>query len=107
MSNNIVSGPVLVPDLWFGVWKVKGTGDAWICCEDLPEFFVLPDGTARIRLFSSSRERRDTWKVRFTGGQLLIVGDTPKMTYPALDVWLKKQIGAGRPHIGIEILEVA
>lgn len=107
MSSNIVSGPVLVLDWWLDVWTIKSTGDAWICCKDLPEFFVLPDGAARIRLFSSSGERRDTWEVRFTEVQVLVVGNTPKRTYPALDVWLKEQIGAGRPHIGIEILEVA
>lgn len=81
------------------------TGKPWVCKDELSELFEL-NGARKIRIFSSSQERSDTYKaVIRSGTHNLLINPLYTLIFKALGAWLEEQITAGRPHIGVRIIK--
>jgi hypothetical protein len=75
-----------------------------LCAGDLRRFFQLK-GARRIRLFSVSRAQANTYKISVSPRRVLRVPGYIGLFYPDAEEWGIAQVEAGRPHIGIELLE--
>lgn len=86
----------------YSFWNDE-VGDWWLCDSELRSLFIIPPETLRIRLFASTRARRDTYKVK--GTALLWVDGTSYRAFETLRRWIREQGKQGRSNVGIEILE--
>lgn len=101
--------PVLFLDSpsWIGPVYSSKRDSPWICGSQLGKLFEL-DNAQRICLVAKSRGDRTTYKIELDSPAFRypeLVKPIYAMLYRNLSSWLKKQIAAGRPHIGVRIIK--
>lgn len=100
-----VESPTLQLDRWGLDWENEHTDTQWVCGIRLSELFDLPKDGGRIRLVAKSAADRYTYKVEFDVYGTMSKPCNGAFLFRALERWLRKQVEAGRPNIGIYILE--
>lgn len=76
----------------------------WACKSVLEQFFRL--GLARQIVFvSKARTDGSTYQVQISPSGIWLQKPEEHVLYDALSVWLRTQIAAGRPHIGVRIVK--
>lgn len=99
-----VESPVLELGSWIDTWDSVEGGVNWICCAGLSKLFDLADAD-RIRLVAKRRASSTTYKVELDVLGGMIKPLDVNFLYDELYSWLQKQVKAGRPNIGVYIIE--
>ncbi len=96
-----VESPILCLDNY---WNGFGWGFTdWACLGRLSSLFEV-EHAEKICFVAKSRADRSTYKV-VIGKIEDLLKPVEATLYPPLYKWLRKQISAGRPHIGVRIIK--
>lgn len=106
-SRTASASPILWLDGYI-FWRDEDD-NGWVCHSALCRLFTI-EKARRIRLFSSRRARNDTYHCRLRtldNDNYVALPEINQSFYIVWDLkrWLRAQIGAGRPHIGVELLK--
>lgn len=75
----------------------------WVCSEELVKLFRLDSDVNLIVIVAKTKADRSTYKTAL--GFRFILKPIEAYLFGSLREWLKKQIAAGRPHIGVRIIK--
>lgn len=100
-----VESPILEFDRNTGDYFNKKDQYLWCCAEKLTRLFDIDPYKAKsIVFFAKAKADRSTYRARLNEfGSMLKPVDA--MLYDSLSEWLQQQIKAGRPNIGVRIIQ--
>lgn len=85
------------------VWIDTKSQESWCCHDALDELFDLESAT-RLAFVAKAKPDKTTYRVKLTPWNDL---DKPqkRVLYPEFGEWLEQQIAAGRPNVGVRIIQ--
>jgi hypothetical protein len=106
-ANNEAESPVLKLNTYgdpirLRIWENR-RNDPWCCFDQLKRLFEI-DPAKNIVFVAKSKADKTTYEAALYDEEY-IVEPINSQLYPLFGMWLKKQIKAGRPNIGVRIIQ--